>query len=358
MKTEDINYIKRCLELAGNGAGNVSPNPLVGSVIVKNGKVIGEGWHEKYGGLHAEANAIKNAVEDPEGATLYCNLEPCCHTNKKTPPCTAKIIESKIKRVVISNTDPNPFVAGKGIALLKSFGIEVKTGLLEDEGKYLNRFFFKHITTGLPYVTLKIAQSEDGKITSEKGKQTWLTGKESAEFVHLQRTLFDAVLIGANTVNIDNPQLNVRMVKGRNPKRIILDGNLASSIDAKIFNDIQSENTILFTGEKSDKEKGIQLEGKGIKIIRLAGDLYNKIPLAEVLKVLGSEMIISVFVEGGREIFTRFIKENLFDELIILQAPVTLGRGISAFEADFPLNLKKISEEMLGNDKKGIFIKQ
>ena len=356
MKAEDKKYIERCFELAGRGAGHASPNPLVGSVIVKNGRIIAEGWHEKYGGPHAEANAINHALEDTEGATLYCNLEPCCHTNKKTPPCTTKIIGSKIKRVVISNVDPNPFVAGKGIAQLRSFGIEVETGILEDEGRYLNRFFFKHITTGMPYVTLKIAQSLDGRIASEKGKQTWLTGKESAEFVHSQRAVYDAVLIGANTVNVDNPQLNVRMVKGRNPKRIIIDGNLNSSIDARIFNDELTENTILFTCGKSDAGKLTLLQNKGVTIFRLPGDVDNKISIQEILKILGSENVTSLFIEGGREIFTQFIKENLFDEMVILQAPVTLGKGISAFDVDFPSNLKEISSEMLGNDKKTVYL--
>lgn len=356
MKAEDKKYIKRCFELAAKGAGNVKANPMVGSVIVKNGKIIGEGWHEKFGGPHAEANALNNAVENTEGAVLYCNLEPCCHTNKKTPPCTIKIIESKIKRVVISNIDPNPFVAGKGAAQLRAAGIEVETGIMEDEGRYLNRFFFKYITTGLPYVTLKIAQSMDGKITEEKGKQTWLTGKESAEFVHSQRALYEAVLVGANTVNIDDPQLNVRLVTGRNPKRIIIDGRLASDINAKVFNDDLRGNTYLFTAENSAKDKIELFHSKGIKIFPMHSGSEGKFSMAEVIKLLGTEGISSLLIEGGSEIFTQFIKENLFDEIIILQAPVTLGKGINAFNGQFPPNLKKISQEMLGKDKKTVYL--
>lgn len=353
---EDKKYIKRCFELALKGTGSVSSNPLVGCIIVKEGKIIAEGFHKKFGTPHAEADAINNATENPLEATLYCNLEPCCHTNKKTPPCADKIIESGIKRVVISNIDPNPFVAGKGVAHLRSFGIEVITGILEEEGKYLNRFFFKHITTGLPYVTLKIAQSIDGKITSEEGKQTWLTGKESAQFVHSQRAVYDAVLVGANTVNIDDPQLNVRLVEGRNPKRIVVDGRLTSSIDAKIFNDNEAGKTILFTEENSDAKKIELLENRGVKIFRLPAASGGRMPMAEILKKLGEENIISILVEGGSEIFTQFISESLFNELIILKAPVTLGKGINAFNGEFPRNLNKIEEEMLGNDKKEVYI--
>jgi diaminohydroxyphosphoribosylaminopyrimidine deaminase/5-amino-6-(5-phosphoribosylamino)uracil reductase len=355
MKKYDEKYIKRCFELAAKGAGYVSPNPLVGCVIVKEGKIVSEGWHAKFGGPHAEADAIAGAAESLEGAELYCNLEPCSHTNKKTPPCAPAIIESKIKRVVISNIDPNPFVSGNGIELLRKNGIEVETGILEEEGNYLNRFFFKYIKTGLPYVTLKIAQSADGMITAEEGKQTWLTGSESAQFVHRQRALYDAVLVGANTVNIDDPQLNVRLAEGRNPKRIIIDGALSSNPGSKVFNDENRENTILFTSYSADNAKVQLLHDKGVSIIRCEVNPEGKISFMEILKKLGEEKIASVFVEGGAQIFTQFIKENLFDELILLQSPLVLGRGVKALNAEFPSKLKKIEENMLGKDKKCVY---
>ena len=178
MNTLDKIYIRRCFQLALKSAGYVSPNPLVGCVIVKEGKVIAEGSHEKFGAPHAEINAINSASESVEGATLYCNLEPCCHVRKKTPPCVPELIKNKIKKVVISNTDPNPEVAGNGIEQLRRAGIEVEEGVLEEEGKYLNRFFFKYIRTGLPYVAMKIARSTDGFISAKEGTQTWITGKE------------------------------------------------------------------------------------------------------------------------------------------------------------------------------------
>ena len=356
MNDIDEKYIRRCFELALKGAGSASPNPIVGSVIVKEGMIISEGWHEKPGLPHAEANSIANAKESIEGATLYCNLEPCSHTNKKTPPCVPLIIESRIKRVVISNIDPNPLVSGKGVDLLRKNGIEVETGVFAEEGSYLNRFFFKHIKTGIPYVTLKIAQSEDGKITAGEGTQTWLTGKESALFVHSQRSVYDAVLVGASTVNIDNPQLNVRLIEGRNPKRIIVDGALSSRTDSKVFNDEDKGNTILFTSRTADSAKIEVLQNGGVSIVQCKVNENRKISFMDILKKLGEEKITSVFVEGGAQIFTQFIKENLFDELIILTAPKTLGEGLNALEAELPAKLIKIEENMLGVDKKTVYL--
>ncbi len=170
-------FLKRCFELAAKGAGTVSPNPLVGTVIVKNGKVIGEGYHKKYGEPHAEVDAFNNSTEDVKGATLYCNLEPCCHTNKQTPPCVPLIINKKILRVVISNLDPNPEVSGEGIKQLRDAGIEVITDLLKNEGEELNKFYFNYVKKKIPYITLKVAQSIDGKISKSNNEQSWLTGR-------------------------------------------------------------------------------------------------------------------------------------------------------------------------------------
>ena len=206
----DKKFIRRSFHLAQKGKGHVSPNPLVGAVIVKNGKVIGKGYHKKYGSAHAEVNAINNSTESVAGSTLYCNLEPCSHIKKQTPPCVPLIIQKKIKKVVISNFDPNKEVNGKGIKQLREAGVEVVTDVLEDEGKDLNKFYFKYVKEKLPYITLKIAQSIDGKISVAKNKQTWLTGKESIKYVHKLRSEYDAVLVGAGTIRTDNPQLNVR----------------------------------------------------------------------------------------------------------------------------------------------------
>jgi diaminohydroxyphosphoribosylaminopyrimidine deaminase/5-amino-6-(5-phosphoribosylamino)uracil reductase len=197
---QDQKYINDCFKLAKKVRGFVSPNPLVGAVLVKNGKVIGQGYHRKYGGDHAEVNAIKKSNENVSGSTLYCNLEPCCHTNKQTPPCVPLIIQKKIKRVVISNLDPNKSVNGKGLKQLQAAGIEVTTRVLENEGKKLNKFYFKYVEAIFPYVTLKIAQSIDGKIAITNKKQTWLTGKESVKFVHKLRSDYDAIIVGVETM--------------------------------------------------------------------------------------------------------------------------------------------------------------
>lgn len=352
---QDLKYMRRCFDLALKGAGSVSPNPLVGSVITKNGKVISEGWHQKFGAPHAEAEAISNAKESLQGATLYCNLEPCCHTEKKTPPCVPLIIESGIKRVVISSIDPNPKVAGKGITQLQNAGVEVITGVLDEDGKELNKFFFKFITKKNPFVTLKIAQSVDGKISSEAEKQTWLTGKSSARFVHLQRAIYDAVLIGAGTVNVDNPQLNVRHVDGRNPKRIIVDGNLGLNLDVTCLNDSDKMNTSVFVSENVKEDRIVKLREKGVNTIQVSSDKNGIIDIELILTKLAEENISSVLVEGGKEIFSQFIQKNLFDELIILQAPLILGKGIDAFDNFDEISLELYSTEKLGRDLKYVY---
>ncbi|MBI3192960.1 MAG: bifunctional diaminohydroxyphosphoribosylaminopyrimidine deaminase/5-amino-6-(5-phosphoribosylamino)uracil reductase RibD, partial [Ignavibacteriae bacterium] len=236
MKNFDIKYIKQCLTLARKGAGSVSPNPMVGCVIVKNGKVIGTGYHQKFGEPHAEVHAINSAKESVNGATVYVNLEPCNYFGK-TPPCTKLLIKSKIKRVVVGMLDPNLKVSGKGINQLQKAGIEVIAGVLEDEAKKLNEAFTKYIQTNRPFVTLKIAQTLDGKIADKNRKSQWITGAASLKYVHQLRVENDAVLVGAGTIKADDSLLTVREVEGRNPIRIIIDGNFNVSEDARIFHD-------------------------------------------------------------------------------------------------------------------------
>ena len=214
----DESYIKLAIEIAKKGRGNVSPNPLVGCIIVKDERIIGAGYHEKYGENHAEINAINSAKESIEGSTLFVNLEPCSHQGL-TPPCVDKIIENKIKRVVIGTLDMNPLVCGNGIKKLKAAGIDVKAGILENECTALNKFFFKHITKKIPYVTLKIAQTLDGKIADRKGDSKWISSLLSRRYVHELRSKYDAVLIGLGTVLKDNPSLTVRLTEGRNPRK-------------------------------------------------------------------------------------------------------------------------------------------
>jgi diaminohydroxyphosphoribosylaminopyrimidine deaminase/5-amino-6-(5-phosphoribosylamino)uracil reductase len=350
-------FLKRCFELAAKGTGIVSPNPLVGVVLVKNGKVIGEGYHKKHGEAHAEVDALNNSTEDVGGSILYSNLEPCCHTNKQTPPCVPLIISKGIKKVVISNFDPNPDVDGEGIKQLRDAGIEVIIDVLKEEGAELNKFYFNYVKKKIPYITLKVAQSIDGKITKSKNEQTWLTGEESNRFVHQQRAIYDAVLVGANTVAVDDPQLNVRNAFGRNPKRIILDGKLTIDLHADVLSAKDIENTWILTSKNAEKEKMDQITEKGARVILFSTDDNEQIDLMDILTKLGEEKITSLFVEGGGNIFTQFIGGNYLDEIVILQAPITLGKGVNGIPVSYLDHLKKVSSEKIGNDLKSVYKK-
>ncbi|NNG27319.1 MAG: bifunctional diaminohydroxyphosphoribosylaminopyrimidine deaminase/5-amino-6-(5-phosphoribosylamino)uracil reductase RibD [Ignavibacteriaceae bacterium] len=350
-------FLKRSLELAAKGTGNVSPNPLVGAVVVKNGKVIGEGYHKKYGEAHAEFDALINSTEDAEGATLYCNLEPCCHTKKQTPPCVPLIKSKGISKVVFSNLDPNPDVNGEGIKQLQDNGIEVLTDLLKEEGKELNKFYFNYVKKKIPYIIIKVAQSIDGKISKSKNEQIWLTGEESNRFVHQLRAVHDAVMVGANTIAIDNPQLTVRNVAGRNPKRIILDGKLNINLNANVLISEDVENTWILTSKNSDKEKINKITGKGARVFQFKTDADERLNLKDVLQKLGEEKITSLFVEGGADVFAQFIDGKYFDEIIILQAPITLGEGVNGIPTSSLNHLKKNSSEKIGKDLKLVFKK-
>jgi diaminohydroxyphosphoribosylaminopyrimidine deaminase/5-amino-6-(5-phosphoribosylamino)uracil reductase len=355
---QDEKYINDCFKLAKKGHGFVSPNPLVGAVIVKNGKVIGKGYHKKFGGAHAEVEAIKNANENVSGSTLYCNLEPCCHTDKQTPPCVPLIIQKKIKRVVISNLDPNKSVNGKGLKQLQAAGIELTTGVLENEGKKLNKFYFKYVEAKFPYVTLKIAQSIDGKIAITNKKQTWLTGKESIKYVLKLRSKYDAVLVGAGTIKTDDPLLTVRKVKGRNPIRIIIDGKLSSPLSSNIFNCDDVQNTWIFTSTKTNQKKVQQFKELDVKVFTSRESRKGQLNIKNILQSLAQNKITSVLVEGGANIFTQFLDAELYDEIIVLQAPIILGKGISNSNLSRMTNLQLMSSKKLGNDIKLVFRKK
>ena len=306
---------------------------------MKDGKIIGAGYHQKYGEAHAEINAINSASENVEGATLFVNLEPCSHFGK-TPPCVDALLESKIKKVVIGTLDMNPIVCGSGIQKLKANGVEVKVGILENECVELNKFFFKNVTKKTPYVTLKSAITLDGKIADESYQSKWITSTASRKQVHKLRAEYDSVLVGANTVNKDDPQLTVRLVEGRNPKRIILDPQLKSCIERKIFH--SEKNVLLVTSaEKKNSPKAKVLQELGVKLLFLRTDEQKRFHLKTVLKKIGDETITSILVEGGAKVYNSFIKENLFDEMQIFIAPKLLGSGIQ-FLSDF--GIKEMSK--------------
>lgn len=352
----DESYIKLAIEIAKKGRGNVSPNPLVGCIIVKDERIIGAGYHEKYGENHAEINAINSAKESIEGSTLFVNLEPCSHQGL-TPPCVDKIIENKIKRVVIGTLDMNPLVCGNGIKKLKSAGIDVKAGILESECTALNKFFFKHITKKIPYVTLKIAQTLDGKIADSKGDSKWISSLLSRRYVHELRSKYDAVLIGLGTVLKDNPSLTVRLTEGRNPRRVILDTRLRLSTEHKLFSSNSDKKLVIVTSNKSkSKERKIKkIKSKGAEVIFVRED-KGKLNLKNILKELSKINISSVLVEGGKSIFSSFVKENLYDDLFVFISPKILGNGIPAVSdlgiksISKSLKVKFVNAEMIGDD--------
>jgi len=346
----DREYIKMTFALAKKGLGTVSPNPLVGSVIVKDNIIIGEGHHEIYGGPHAEPNAINNARESVEGATLYCNLEPCCHTNKQTPPCTNLIINSKIKRVVIANLDPNPMVAGKGVKVLQDAGILVEYGVLEEEGKKLNEVFFKFIQSKKPFIHIKLAQTLDGKIATQTGDSKWISDSDARTKVHELRLKYDAVLIGRKTLNQDNAKLNIRMgieAKGKVPYRVVVGSLQNIDLSSTIFNDEHTDKTIVITSIDDYRETADSIidfvTSKKIKFI-FASIEKKKLNLEEAFNKLGEMNITSVLVEGGSKVITTLLNENLYDKISFFICPKVIGNGDSFYVNDSLTNMKQALE--------------
>lgn len=341
----------RCINLAKQGEGFVSPNPYVGCIIVKEGKIVSEGYHKKIGSAHAEINAVQNALAkgiDLRGASLYCNLEPCFHYGK-TPPCVNKIIEHEFAEVIIGMKDPNPLVAGKSIKKLKKSGIRCRVGILEKECRILNKFFIKYITTGLPYVTLKAAQTMDGRIARVNYDSKWISGFESRRLVHKMRTEYDAVLVGKRTVMYDDPELSVRHVRGRNPYRIVIDNGLTLKSSFKLFTDELKDKTIILTGKIKDEKKAAALESRAIKIIECK-TREGIVNLKEALKKLGNTGIASIMVEGGSETYHNFLKQKLVDEVNIFMSPIVFGDGIRIFKNDFDFSANMRSVEKTGSD--------
>ena len=332
-RTFDEMRMLECLTLAKGGAGFVSPNPMVGAVIVKNGKIVGRGDHRKFGGTHAEVFALRQAGGRARGATLYVNLEPCCHFGK-TPPCTDTIIRAKITSVVIGTRDPNPIIAGRGIQKLRRAGVRVEVGVLEEECRNLNEVFFKFITKKIPFVVVKVAQTLDGHIADSEGNSKWITNIDSRQLVHSLRARYDAVLVGAKTIAKDNPRLTVRNLPGRNPFRIVLDGKLTSPMSAKIFRDRDRKKTIIFTSTKSAKRKVKdvrKLRKAGVQVLEVHANDNLRIFPRQILRQLAKMNIASILVEGGTEVFTEFIAEKSTDKIIFFVSPKLFGSGLKAF---------------------------
>jgi diaminohydroxyphosphoribosylaminopyrimidine deaminase/5-amino-6-(5-phosphoribosylamino)uracil reductase len=323
MATRDIldaRFMQEALHLAKKGWGRTGINPFVGAVIVRDGKVVGRGYHRKLGEAHAETCALIEAGSRAAGATLYVNLEPCCCTGR-TPPCVESIHRARLARVVIGMTDPNPAVNGRGVKFLRENGIEVVTGLLEDQCAELNLWYARLITLKVPYVVVKVAASRDGRITGFSEK--YITSERSRRYVHSLRGQVSGVLVGINTVLTDDPLLTDRMVGRSNPTRIVLDPHLRVPLDARFLN--ADARRIIFTGEKADAEKAGCLKKMGAECVFMKGDRF---PLEDVLEKLGAIEIGSVLVEGGGIVFSQFLQKKMWDELYVFMAEKTVGKGV------------------------------
>ena len=340
-ENKDEHYMRRALILAKRGEGYTSPNPMVGAVIVKDGRIIGEGYHKRFGGPHAEINAINNAAEPLHDSSFYITLEPCTHYGK-TPPCIESILKTRPAEVIIGTSDPNPLVSGRGINILKREGIPTRLGVLEDACRRLNEKFLKFMRTSIPFITVKFAQTLDGRIATAIGDSKWISSEASRKLAHRERGLHDAVLVGLGTVLTDNPELTVRLARGKNPLRLVLDSNLKITTDARILQNQNTAKTIIVTTVASGaKRKRSQLEKQGIEVMVTESDNKGRIDITPLLIKLGQKGISSLLVEGGSEMVTTFLKEDLADRLLVITAPRLIGKGI---EAVGDLGIKSIKD--------------
>ena len=374
----DRDFMRRAIALAARGEESVNPNPMVGAVIVKDGKIIGEGWHKKYGGLHAEREAIASLREPAAGATIYVTLEPCCHYGKQ-PPCTLAIIEHGISRVVIGSRDPNPKVAGGGVKILREHGITVEEDFMREECDALNPFFFHYITTGTPYVRMKYAMTADGKIATKTGASKWISGEASRALVHRWRGACMGIMAGIGTVLADDPMLNCRAEGGRDPVRIICDTNLRIPGSSQICRTAEKCATILVCGfpwlregklQKTDlPESGLCLEQAerssrillflehGITVYNLPDPAGKGVDLKKLMKALGSEEIDSVLLEGGGTLNESALRAGIVQEVDVFVAPKIFGgkarspvEGEGVSLPDEAAGLIMLSAERIGED--------
>lgn len=347
---EDKDYMQLALELANKGLGKVNPNPLVGAVVVRDGEIISTGYHEYYGGFHAERNALSKSDIDFTGATLYVNLEPCCHYGK-TPPCTEIIIEKGIKRVVIGMVDPNPLIAYKGVEILKAAGIEVEVGVLENECEQLNKPFIHYITTKRPYMVLKYAMTLDGKIATVAGNSKWITNEKSRELVHHDRHRYNAIMVGVNTVIGDDPMLDCRIEGGINPIRIVCDTYLRMPLECQLTNTARDIRTIIATSSQ-DRDLHESFKSKGCELV-VVGKKGGHLDLEELMDRLGAMKIDSILLEGGGTLNFSALESRLVNKVKAFVAPKIFGganaispvggEGIAQVAACFKLHNLKTS---------------
>ena len=355
--SDDHRYLDQAMELAGRGRGGVEPNPMVGCVIVRDGRVIGQGFHEHFGGPHAEPNALESCRESPQGATLYVNLEPCCHTNKKTPPCVPRLIAARLARVVVGCADPNPEVAGIGVKHLRSAGIDVTTGVREAESQQLNAPFFAVQTQARPYVTLKWAQSSDGKVAGPGGRRMQISGEQTLRAAHLLRARFDAILIGIQTALTDDPVLTTRGVAVHRPLlRVVLDSAVRLPAASRLATSAQEHATHLFCTEQKDdvrrENRAAALRAAGVHVHQTPADSVGRVDLQAVLHRLAAELRIThLMVEGGPAVHESFLRNNLADRAWVVRSPMQVAASDAPQAASLPGDFEETKAIILGTDR-------
>ena len=354
----DRRHMQSALELAAGGAGWVSPNPMVGCVVVKDGEVVGRGHHQRFGGPHAEVHALYEAGDRARGAVLYVTLEPCCHTGK-TPPCVDAILQARVGRVVVAMRDPNPLVDGGGLSRLESAGVEVTVGVCEAEALRLNEAFVKYITTRRPFVTSKSAITLDGKIATRSGASRWITGEAARAAGHRLRHASDAILVGIGTVLQDDPQLTTRLPgqRGVNPLRIVVDSTLRLAPTAQVADVAQDRRTLIATTEQATDASVRVLRERGVEVTRLPACAGGRVNLDALCTVLGERGVASVLVEGGAVLTAALLKQRLIDKMVFFVAPKIIGGdGISVFgpcgvdTMEQALLLRDLTSRRIGGD--------
>jgi diaminohydroxyphosphoribosylaminopyrimidine deaminase/5-amino-6-(5-phosphoribosylamino)uracil reductase len=354
---DDTRFMRLALRLARRGAGRTSPNPPVGAVVVARGEVVGRGFHRHAGAPHGEAVALQEAGARARGATLYVSLEPCAH-HGRTPPCTEAVIASGVRHVVVGARDPNPHVPGNGIQRLRAAGIEVRSGVLQAECDTLIAAFRKHVTTGRPLVTLKLAASLDGRIATASGDSRWISGADSRRYVHRLRAEHDAILVGAETIIRDDPELTCRVRGGRNPVRVILDGRLRLPLRARVLTKPAPAATLVITAQPASAVKVRQVRERGVEVVSLAAQT-GRIPITRVMRELGRRDIMSVLIEGGATVAAAALAAGGVDRLLVFFAPTLIGgdgrpmlaglgvRRMRSALALGPLQVKRFARDIL-----------
>ncbi len=354
---QDIQFMRHAMALADRGTGWVNPNPLVGAVIVRDGRIIAEGWHERYGGLHAERNAFKNCLEDTASATMYVTLEPCCHYGK-TPPCTEAVIEHGIARVVVGLPDPNPLVAGKGIGILREAGIEVDVGVCSEELRFQNRVFLKYIRKRMPWVVMKTAMTLDGKIAAHTGDSKWVTDVSARMRVQEMRRIYMGIMVGSGTVVADDPMLNCRLEgEVRQPVRIVVDSVARIAMDTRLVTTAGSYRTVVAHTADAAPGKLQRLADCGVETL-LCGSQDGHVDCADMLLQLGKMGIDSILLEGGGQLNETFLRNGLIDEVYAFIAPKLVGgkeaktpvEGQGFDRMSDAVELKNVTVEMIGKD--------